>query len=262
MLEIAGLNKVFKGRHGDVAALEDIYLKVEQEEFVSIVGASGCGKTTLLRAIAGLDTDYQGSITQAGKRVTGPGPERTIIFQEHRLLPWYSIGDNVGFGWTAGPESTEKSAAVRSYLELVGLGGFEKAYPHQLSGGMAQRANIARALIRRPAILLLDEPLAALDALTRMRMQRELEAMWQREHTMAVMVTHDIEEALYLSDKIVVMSPRPGRIKREIPVPFPRPRNRASAEFMRMKLDILREFEYEPAIPPATVGFQETGCGR
>jgi len=250
ILEITGLNKVFKGRHGDVAALENIHLTVRNGEFASIVGASGCGKTTLLRIIAGLETNYEGTITLGGKRVTGPGPDRTIIFQEHRLLPWYSVGENVGFGWIPDPEAPAKQFAVQSYLDLVGLHSFEKAYPHQLSGGMAQRAAIARALIHRPEILLLDEPLAALDAISRIRMQRELETIWQHEHTMAVMVTHDIEEAIYLSDKIVVMSPRPGRVKREIVVPLPRPRDRASNIFTRTKLDILEEFEKESTPGP------------
>jgi ABC-type nitrate/sulfonate/bicarbonate transport system ATPase subunit len=242
-LQVTHLGKTFNGRHGEIAVLEDIHLTVEQGDFVSIVGASGCGKTTLMRIIAGLDTDFQGSITLRGKPVIGPGPDRTIIFQEHRLLPWYTIGENVGFGWKPGGDAKDKNAAVQTYLELVGLTGFEKAYPHQLSGGMAQRASIARALIHRPEVLLLDEPLGALDAITRMRMQRELQAIWQRENTMAVMVTHDIEEAIYLSDKIVIMSPRPGRIQRELPIPLARPRDRTSHEFIHIKADIIQEID-------------------
>jgi ABC-type nitrate/sulfonate/bicarbonate transport system ATPase subunit len=244
-LQITNLTKTFKGRHGEVVALENVQLTVEPGAFVSLIGASGCGKTTLMRIIAGLDTCYEGSIVLNGERVTGPGPDRAMIFQEHRLLPWYSISDNIGFGWKPGDDVQDKDAAIQHYMKLVGLSGFEKAYPHQLSGGMAQRASIARALLRRPDILLLDEPLGALDAMTRMRMQRELHAIWQREHTTTVMVTHDIEEAVYLSDKIVVMTPRPGRIKREVPISLPRPRDRASYEFARIRAEILKEFDEE-----------------
>jgi sulfonate transport system ATP-binding protein len=246
-LQVTHLKKTFNGRHGNIAVLEDIHLTVEQGKFVSIVGASGCGKTTLMRIIAGLDTDFEGSITLRGKLLSGPGPDRTIVFQEHRLLPWYTIGENVGFGWKPGSDAQNKDAAVRAHLELVGLSGFENAYPHQLSGGMAQRASIARALVHRPEVLLLDEPLGALDAITRMRMQRELEAIWQRENTMAILVTHDIEEAIYLSDKIFVMSARPGRIQRELSIPFPRPRDRSSYEFTRIKAEILEEIDQDTA---------------
>lgn len=243
-LKVSNLCKVFRGNKLSVAALENVNLEIAEGEFISIIGTSGCGKTTMLRILAGLENDFGGSITLNGKQISGPGTDRAVIFQEHRLLPWYTIEDNVGFGFK-GIDDDNKREAIRKCLRLVGLAGFEKAYPGQVSGGMAQRAAIARALVGKPEILLLDEPLGALDALTRMYMQRELERIWQQEKSTMIMVTHDIEEAVYLSDRIVILSCRPGKVKRVIPVPLARPRNRAGYDFIQLKGEVLKEFHLE-----------------
>jgi sulfonate transport system ATP-binding protein len=247
-LRVTNLKKVFPTQNGSVTALEGVDLEIKDGEFISIIGTSGCGKTTLLRVIGGLEQDYDGHIRLNGKEITGPGTDRAIIFQDHRLFPWYSIQDNISFGSTA-KDSPEKRERVQHYLDLVGLKGFEKAFPGQVSGGMAQRAAIARALVGKPDLLLLDEPLGALDALTRMYMQQELERIWQEESSTMVMVTHDIEEAIYLSDKIIIMSNRPGTIKRIVPVPLARPRDRASYDFIVIKEEVLKEFHLEAKHP-------------
>ncbi len=243
-LQVSGLRKVFKTGDGEVIALDNVTLNIDDGDFISIIGTSGCGKTTLLRVIAGLENDFTGDIRLKDRPVAGPGTDRAVIFQEHRLLPWYTIEENVGFG-LKGKSGAEQRETVQQCLRLVGLAGFEKAYPAQVSGGMAQRAAIARALVGKPEILLLDEPLGALDALTRMYMQRELERIWQQERSTMIMVTHDIEEAIFLSDKVVVMSCRPGRVKKVIPVPLARPRDRAGYDFVKIKEEVLREFHLE-----------------
>lgn len=244
-LEINNLNKKFKV-NGDVTpVLENINLTVKSGEFISIIGPSGCGKTTLLRLIIGLENTYEGDILLDGTRIKGPGLNRGVVFQDHRLLPWLTIERNVGLGLEGKRSGNgNRRQIVQEHLELVGLQGFEKAHPGQLSGGMAQRAAIARALVNRPEILLLDEPLGALDAMTRMYMQQELEKIWQREKKVTmIMITHDVEEAVYLSDKVAIMSSRPGTIKKIIPVPLARPRDRAGYDFMKLKEEILEEFQ-------------------
>ena len=174
-------------------------------------------------------------------RVVGPGLDRGLVFQEHRLLPWLTVHENVGFGITALP-ADERIARIRQYIELVGLRGFEQSYPHQLSGGMAQRVAIARALVSHPQLLLLDEPFGALDALTRIRMQQELLRIWETQRMTMVLVTHDIDEAIYLADRIVIMSPRPGTIKRVVRVDLPRPRDRTGYLATELRKSIYREF--------------------
>jgi len=243
-LQIQNLNKQFRVNGAVTPVLENINLTVKRGEFISVIGPSGCGKTTLLRLIIGIENSYQGDILLDGKRITGPGLERGVVFQEHRLLPWLTVERNVGLGLEGKRSGNgNREQIVREHLELVGLTGYEKAYPGQLSGGMAQRAAIARALVNRPEILLLDEPLGALDALTRMYMQKELEKIWRREAGVTmIMITHDVEEAVYLSDKVVIMSSRPGTIKKIIPVDLARPRDRAAGDFMKLKEDILEEF--------------------
>jgi ABC-type nitrate/sulfonate/bicarbonate transport system ATPase subunit len=243
-LRIKNLYKKFEIDDKEISILEDINLNVSPGEFVSIVGTSGCGKTTLLRLIVGLGNSYEGNIFLDDERINGPSVNRGIVFQEPRLLPWLTVEDNIGFGLT-NRKKDERKDIIQKHIELVGLKGFEKSYPYQLSGGMAQRAAIARALVNRPEILLLDEPLGALDALTRIYMQEELEKIWKKEDIAMIMVTHDIEEAIYLGDKVVIISCRPGKIKSVIPVPLPRPRDRDSYEFIRIKEKVLEEFHLQ-----------------
>lgn len=237
------LNKQYTVKSETLPILENVSLSIAPGEFVSIVGSSGCGKSTLLRLIIGLEEDYQGEILLDGKPVSGTSLERGIVFQEHRLFPWLSVEQNVGLALENSPLSEpEKKRSIQEHIELVGLAGFEKAYPHQLSGGMAQRVAIARGLVNRPEILLLDEPFGALDAMTKYNLQNELQHIWQTEGITMILVTHDVEEAVYLGDRVVVMEPRPGRIRRIVPVPLARPRQRSDLEFVRIKEDILAEF--------------------
>jgi sulfonate transport system ATP-binding protein len=241
-LQLRNVDKSYEvdGRVLDV--LTGIDLVVEPGEFVSLVGASGCGKSTILRLIVGLDIEHGGDILLDGRPVTGPGLNRGIVFQEHRLLPWLTIEQNVGLSLAATNRSAAECARlVRDHISLVGLQGFERAYPHQLSGGMAQRAAIARGLVNQPEILLLDEPFGALDALTRAHLQNELLQIWSRERITMVMVTHDVEEAVFLSDKIVVLAPRPGRIRRIIDIDLPHPRDRGDPRFIALRRQALDE---------------------
>ncbi len=239
------------GRTEKLPVLQDITLSIAPGEFVSIVGSSGCGKSTLLRLIIGLEDDYQGEILLDGQRVVGTSLQRGIVFQEHRLFPWLTVTGNVGLG-LLNSDLTEgqRRATVQAHIELVGLKGFENAYPYQLSGGMSQRVAIARALVNRPEVLLLDEPFGALDALTRAHLQQELHRIWQAEGITMVLVTHDVEEAVYLGDRVVVMEPRPGRVRRIVPVDLAHPRNRGAADFAHIKEDVMREFAGLPLNDP------------
>ncbi|MBB4226802.1 ABC transporter ATP-binding protein [Rhizobium mongolense] len=259
LLEIRSVTRDFQVNGNKLTALDDISLDVAEGEFVTIVGASGCGKSTLLRLGAGLDTAYDGSITHAGKRVTGPSLNRGIVFQEPRLFPWLTVGRNVALGLeNAGLGKAEKKRLVEEHLELVGLSAFADAYPHQLSGGMAQRAGIARGLVNRPNVLFLDEPFGALDAITKTRLQDELQEIWARERITMILVTHDVEEAAYLGDRVVVMSPRPGRIREIVPVDLPRPRDRTSAALSKVRNRVLESLsittkagpQQSPGVPP------------
>ena len=247
-LQVTNLRKKFKARNQELQVLDDINLTVAPGEFISIIGSSGCGKTTFLRLVVGLESDYEGDILLDGRKLNGPDLNRGVVFQDHRLLPWLTIEKNVGLG-LKNARNEEARRTVQEHIELVGLKGFEKSYPHQLSGGMSQRAAIARALVNRPRILLLDEPLGALDALTRMYMHQELERIWEQEGISMIMVTHDVDEAIYLSDKIVIMSSRPGKIRKIIPVPLARPRERASYDFVKIKEEVLREFHLHTEHP-------------
>jgi sulfonate transport system ATP-binding protein len=231
------VRKAFSGSKGTLLALKDVLLAINPAEFVCIVGGSGCGKTTLLRIIAGLETEYEGAVFLDGKKLIGTGLDRGVVFQEHRLLSWLTVRDNVGFG-LAGLPPEKRSRDIRHYISLVGLDKFEYEYPHQLSGGMSQRVAIARALVGHPEVLLLDEPFASLDALTRMRMQQEILRIWEAERATVVLVTHDIEEAVYLADRVVIMSPQPGTIRSILPVPLLRPRDRTSREFVRVRKSV------------------------
>ena len=241
-LVLSQLSKTFRlADGGRVDALRDIELTVPGGSIVSIVGASGCGKSTLLRIIAGLETTYDGRAELDGRPIRGPGRDRGVVFQEHRLLPWLTVHQNIAFG-LAGQSVPEVRQRVAEHLELVGLAGFADAYPHQLSGGMAQRVAIARALANQPQVLLLDEPFGALDALTRIQMQQEILRIWQIERTTMILVTHDIDEAVFLGDEVLVMSARPGTIRTRIPVPLDRPRDRSSPEFIAIRRQIFNEF--------------------
>jgi sulfonate transport system ATP-binding protein len=242
--------KMFAGSQSKLLALRNIVLTIEPGEFVCVVGGSGCGKTTLLRIVAGLETDYEGVVSLDGRKVIRPGLDRGVVFQEHRLLSWLTVHDNVAFGLASlGSKDLplpERKTKIRHYINLVGLNEFEYEYPHQLSGGMSQRVAIARALVGRPQVLLLDEPFASLDALTRMRMQQEILRIWEAEQTTVVLVTHDIEEAVYLADRVVVMSSQPGTITRILPIHLPRPRDRTDGEFIQARKLVHDEF-FAPA---------------
>jgi sulfonate transport system ATP-binding protein len=243
LLQLTGVSKSFTLSHGSLKVLDEVSLDIGPGEFVCILGASGCGKSTLLRLIAGLDTDYTGGIRYEGEPVTGPDLARCIIFQEHRLFPWLTVEQNIQFAFSATKVPRhEQEERVAEQIRRVGLTGFERAWPHQISGGMAQRAAIARALINRPKLLLLDEPLGALDALTRLRLQHELRRLWLDVGITMVMVTHDIEEAVFLSDRIVVLDSRPGRIRRIVDVPMDHPRERTAADFNAIKHEVLADF--------------------
>ncbi|HEY3491224.1 MAG TPA: ABC transporter ATP-binding protein [Candidatus Deferrimicrobiaceae bacterium] len=243
-LQIRKLNKKFVVQGRENKVLEDINLTIEPGEFISIIGLSGCGKTTLLRLVVGLESEYEGDILLDGRKLNGPSIDRGIVFQDHRLFPWLNVEKNVALG-IVGKNDAAKRETVLRHIERVGLKGFEKNYPHQLSGGMSQRAAIARSLVNQPEILLLDEPLGALDALTRMYMHKELERIWRQESITMIMVTHDVEEAVYLSDKIIVMSAHPGKVQKIIPVPLARPRDRASYDFGLVKEQVLEEFHLQ-----------------
>jgi sulfonate transport system ATP-binding protein len=242
-LEIRALTKSFPINGSRRPVLRRVDLDIDEGEFVAIVGESGSGKTTLLRIIAGLESADSGSVVVAGRQVDGVGSERGMVFQEPRLLPWLTVRDNIGIGLELRKLARlEIEEVTDRLLDLVGLREFAAAYPSQLSGGMAQRVGIARALAIRPQILLLDEPLGALDAMTRMRMQRELESLWQEHRITMIMVTHDIEEAVYLADKVVVMANGGAGIRRTLPVPLSRPRDRSSSEFVALREALLQEF--------------------
>lgn len=229
---------------GSLNVLEEVDITIRQGEFVAIVGPSGCGKSTVLRMIAGLEYPSDGSVTASEQAIEKPDPSRMLIFQEHALYPWRTVEYNVGFGLElAGISKKERSSRVDAILEKVGLGGFQKYYPHQLSGGMRQRASIARALVMDPEVLLLDEPFGALDAITKISMQNELLRLWEGTGKTVLLITHDIDEAIYLADTIYVMSPRPGRIVESISIDTSRPRNRNGAEFVALRERIMKHLD-------------------
>jgi ABC-type nitrate/sulfonate/bicarbonate transport system ATPase subunit len=233
------LNQVTKN-FGDLEVLSSIELKIEKGEFAAIVGPSGCGKSTALRMFAGLETATTGRVLADGAVITKPDPRRVLIFQEHALYPWRTVEANVGFGLELGGVSKkERKPHVDEVLEKVGLSGFQRYYPHQLSGGMKQRVSIARALVMNPDVLLLDEPYGALDAITRLTMQNELIKLWRGTGKTVLLITHDIDEAVYLADTIHVMSPRPGRIVETVHAGMPRPRNRNGNEFVALRQRIM-----------------------
>jgi NitT/TauT family transport system ATP-binding protein len=227
-LEIAGLTKRYRveREEREVLALTDVSLSVADGEFMAIVGPSGCGKTTLLNIVAGLLPYEVGSVSIDGRRVSGPGVDRAVVFQHASLLPWRTVAGNVRYGMEMQKRFDRTVMAERAdyFIRLVGLAGFERHYPSELSGGMQQRVNLARATAADPLVLLMDEPFAALDAQTREVMQAELLKIWAQAHKTVLFITHQINEAVYLADRVAVMSPRPGRIKEVVTIPFERPR--------------------------------------
>lgn len=240
-LVLRGLGKVYEGEAGPVEALHDISLDLRAGEFVTVLGPSGCGKSTLLKIIAGLEAATAGEILLDGHPISAPGPDRGVVFQEHRLFPWLTVERNIAANLSL--RDREVRAKVDRLLALTGLTDFAMSYPKVLSGGMLQRVAIARALLRDPAVMLLDEPFGALDSFTRSQMQDVLTDVWTKNRTTMLFVTHDIEEAITLGDRIVVMSPRPGRIDRVIELGLEHPRDRRSAEFQRVRTELIERFE-------------------
>lgn len=226
-LVIRDLSKIYYDIYTgtNVAAAEDISLEIGNGEFAAILGPSGCGKTTLLNMVAGFIPPTRGEILLNGRRIQGPGPDRGVVFQSFALFPWKTVLDNVGFGLKMrGVSKEERDRVAREYIALVGLEGFENRYPHELSGGMQQRVGVARVLANKPDLMLMDEPFASVDAQTRMTLQEELTRIWEARQPTILFVTHDVEEAVFLANRVVVLTPRPGRVRETVPVDLPRPR--------------------------------------
>lgn len=249
ILEIKGINRIYKDEENTVEALQDINLSVKKGEFISIIGSSGCGKTTLLRLIAGLDKPQSGELLLDGEEITEPNPRRGYVFQQGSLFQWLTVEQNISAGLKARRVYKENKHRVAEYIDLIGLNGFEKAYPHQISGGMAQRVAIARALINDPEVLLLDEPMGALDSFTRADIQDKLLELRHSNNATMILVTHDVDEAIYLSDRIVIMTPRPGKISEILEVNMPHPRHRGGTDFLAIRRNILEKFHMASAYP-------------
>lgn len=253
-LLIDGVGRVFPGVRGanPVTALQPTTLTIAENDFITILGPSGCGKSTLLRIVAGLDRPTSGQVLLDGKTVTGPGPDRGVVFQSYTLFPWLTVAQNIAFGLREkGMAEAEQQEITSAYIDKVGLRGFENHFPKQLSGGMQQRTAIARALANDPAILLLDEPFGALDNQTRALMQELLLGIWERERKTVLFVTHDIEEAIFLASRVIVMSARPGRVKADLPVDLPHPRHytmKTSPEFSGLKARLTEEIRAEAVL--------------
>ncbi|MBV9064678.1 MAG: ABC transporter ATP-binding protein [Methylobacteriaceae bacterium] len=235
MLQLQDLSKIFAP---SIAAIVDVSLEVSPGEIVAMVGSSGCGKTTLLRLVAGLDAPTQGTVSLDGEVIHAPHPAIGVVFQEPRLLPWLSVAQNVGFG-LMDRSAAERHDRVDAALLRVGLAGYGERWPRELSGGQAQRVSILRALVTEPKVLLMDEPFSALDALTRASLHDHLLGLWDAQRPTLILVTHDVEEAVALADRVVVMQPRPGRVFADIALDLPRPRDRLSAAFVEAKRVIL-----------------------
>lgn len=244
IIEIKNISKIFGNSNSKVIALQDINATINPGEFVSIVGPSGCGKSTLLRLVVGLESPTSGTIFLDNQEITGTSHERGLVFQDPTLFPWLNVYHNVASGLIARNILKENQKEIGEFIKLVGLSGFEKAYPHQLSGGMAQRVALARALLNQPKVLLLDEPLGALDAFTRMQMQDEILRIWKERQTTMILITHDVDEAIYMSDRIIIMSPRPGKIEETIQVHLSRPRARNSSDFLLLRSRILETLNF------------------
>jgi NitT/TauT family transport system ATP-binding protein len=239
IIEIKNVSKNYQLQNQEIHALKDANLTIHKGEFVTLIGASGCGKSTLLRIIAGFETPSAGQALMNGKRIDGPAPQRGMVFQDYALFPWLKVRDNIGFGPTARglPKTTIKDTTDR-FVDMVGLNKFADAYPHQLSGGMRQRVAIARVLANDAEVVLMDEPFGALDAMTRERLQEELLDIWRKTNLTVVFVTHAIEEAIFLADRVVVMTPGPGRIDSNNVLTLSRPRDISSPEFNNIRREL------------------------
>jgi NitT/TauT family transport system ATP-binding protein len=233
-IAVRGLDKSFARQKDELRVLAGIDLEIKAGEFVCLLGPSGCGKSTLLNIVGGFDAPSAGTVEIDGHPVTGPDPRRVFVFQEYGIFPWASVWDNVALG-LRDKSKAEQHEIVQHYVELVGLKGFEKSFPSELSGGMRQRVAVARALAVHPDVVFMDEPLGALDSLTRLSMRGEILRIWQQEKMTVLFVTHDVDESLQLADRVVVMSPRPGRIAEIVPVALPHPRDIGSPEYGRLK---------------------------
>ena len=239
ILDLRNVGKVYELNDQRIEALRDANLVVEKGEFVCLIGASGCGKSTLLRIVAGFEPPSAGEALMWDKPITGPAPDRGMVFQDYGLFPWLSVRQNIGFGPASrGLPKAELRTLVDRFVDMVGLSRFADAYPHQLSGGMKQRVAIARVLANDAEMVLMDEPFGALDAMTRKRLQDELLDIWQRTKLTVLFVTHSIEEAIFLADRVVVMEPGPGRIASEHRIELPRPRDVSSPEFNAVRRDL------------------------
>jgi NitT/TauT family transport system ATP-binding protein len=254
VLEVDRLTKRFPTPQGEVTALDEISFRVHRREFVTVIGPSGCGKSTLIRILAGLESATAGQVLVDGQPVAGPGPDRGMVFQGYTLFPWLTVKGNVMFGpRVTGAAASTAEAEARQWIDLVGLSKFENAYPHQLSGGMKQRVAIARALANQPRVLLMDEPFGALDAQTRSQMQGYLLQIWKNVDVTILFITHDLDEAVLLADRILVLKAHPGRVDEVIEVPVPRPRSAAqllAPEFLATRHRV-EELIHPPSAPPA-----------
>ena len=239
ILDIDAVSKTFQAGAGQIHALSDASLTIAKGEFICLIGASGCGKSTLLRLVGGFETPTAGSVKMWDTPIAGPGPDRGMVFQDYALFPWLTVRGNIAFGPKArGLPRRDVKESTDRFIEMVGLAKFADAYPHQLSGGMRQRVAIARVLANDAQVILMDEPFGALDAMTRERLQEELLELWQRTKLTVIFVTHAIEEAILLADRVVVMTPGPGRIQSDNRVALPRPRDVASPEFNAIRREL------------------------
>lgn len=246
ILELENITKKFFSQKKEILAVDNVSLKVKNNEFLSIVGPSGCGKSTILRMIAGLETPTSGKILLEKKEVNEPDADRGMVFQQYTLLPWRTVLENVTFGLEVkGIPKSKRIDIAKKFIKMVGLEGFEEAYPYELSGGMQQRVAIARTLANDPKIVLMDEPFGALDTQTRAILQDHLLKIWQKDRKTVVFVTHSVEEAIYLSDRVIIMTARPGKIKSVIDIDLKRPRKRTSLEFLEYKKRIIDELKSE-----------------
>lgn len=241
VLTVSSVYKSFNKPQGKIQVLSNINFQVEPGEFITMIGPSGCGKSTLLKIIAGLDVNYEGTVTLGKKKIERPSINQGFIFQEHRLFPWLTVEKNIAANLSLKDPNVRRR--VDELIEIVRLKGFEKAYPRELSGGMSQRVAIARALLRDPEVLLLDEPFGALDAFTRNHLQDVLLDIWQQKNTTTILVTHDIDESIYLANRVFIMDSKPGRINRIVPVDLFHPRKRSSAAFQEIRQRVINEFE-------------------